>query len=304
MDLKNTLNLPTTKFPMRGDLVKREPARIEHWRKTDLYGRIQKKNAGCPKFILHDGPPFTNGDVHIGTALNKILKDVILRYKSMKGFSTPYVPGWDCHGLPIEHKVTRMLREQKRELGTAELREECAKFSSEFIEKQRSQFIRLGIMADWANEYKTKNPAYEADILRTFAAFVERGLVYRSKKPVYWSIPCATALAEAEIEYKDHTSTSIWVPIKFADVSAEKLGIPGAEIVIWTTTPWTLPSNLAMAVNPEFAYVAVEAGGRNFVVAESLADAFIADCKLENAKIKPVGKGEGLKGLAAWHPFI
>ena len=135
MDLKNTLNLPTTKFPMRGDLVKREPARIEHWRKTDLYGRIQKKNAGCPKFILHDGPPFTNGDVHIGTALNKILKDVILRYKSMKGFSTPYVPGWDCHGLPIEHKVTRMLREQKRELGTAELREECAKFSSEFIEK-------------------------------------------------------------------------------------------------------------------------------------------------------------------------
>lgn len=304
MDLKNTLNLPTTKFPMRGDLVKREPARIEHWRKTDLYGRIQKKNAGCPKFILHDGPPFTNGDVHIGTALNKILKDVILRYKSMKGFSTPYVPGWDCHGLPIEHKVTRMLREQKRELGTAELREECAKFSSEFIEKQRSQFIRLGILADWANEYKTKNPAYEADILRTFAAFVERGLVYRSKKPVYWSIPCATALAEAEIEYKDHTSTSIWVPFKFDDVSAEKLGIPGAEIVIWTTTPWTLPSNLAMAVNPEFAYVAVEAGGRNFVVAESLADAFIADCKLENAKIKPVGKGEGLKGLAAWHPFI
>ncbi len=303
-DLKNTLNLPTTKFPMRGDLVKREPSRIEHWRKTDLYGRIQKKNAGCPKFILHDGPPFTNGDVHIGTALNKILKDVILRYKSMKGFSTPYVPGWDCHGLPIEHKVTRMLREQKRELGTAELREECAKFSSEFIEKQRAQFIRLGVLADWEHEYKTKNPAYEADILRTFAAFVERGLVYRSKKPVYWSIPCATALAEAEIEYKDHTSTSVWVPFKFDEASEKKLGIPGAEIVIWTTTPWTLPSNLAMAVNPEFTYVVVSASGRNFVVAESLAEAFIADCKLENAEIKPIGKGENLKGLAAWHPFI
>lgn len=188
----------------------------------------------------------------------------------------------------------------KTRLGTAELREECAKFSSEFIEKQRSQFIRLGILAVGPTNIRTKNPAYEADILRTFAAFVERGLVYRSKKPVYWSIPCATALAEAEIEYKDHTSTSIWVPFKFDDVSAEKLGIPGAEIVIWTTTPWTLPSNLAMAVNPEFAYVAVEAGGRNFVVAESLADAFIADCKLES-KDKTCRQGrrpQGACGLA------
>ena len=187
---------------MRGNLVKREPARIEHWEKIGLYKKIQKLRENSPKFVLHDGPPFTNGDVHIGTALNKILKDVILRYKSMRGFTTPYIPGWDCHGLPIEHKVVKQLRKDKRTLDIPQLREECAAFSESFIEKQRAQFVRLGVLADWKNEYKTKKPAYEADILRTFAAFIERGLVYRSKKPVYWSIPCATALAEAEIEWQ------------------------------------------------------------------------------------------------------
>ena len=303
IDFKNTLNLPSTKFPMRGDLVKREPARIEHWQKIDLYKKIQEKNADKPKFILHDGPPFTNGDVHIGTALNKILKDVILRYKSMKGFSTPYVPGWDCHGLPIEHKVAKMLREENRQLSTAELREECANFSASFMEKQRRQFVRLGILADWEREYKTKDPAYEADILRTFAAFVRRGLVYRSKKPVYWSIPCATALAEAEIEYKDHTSSSIWVAFKLDEQSNERLGLNKAEIVIWTTTPWTMPSNLAMAVNPEIEYVAVSSKGRTFIVASPLAENFIKACSLENPEIKPLGKGNDIEGISAFHPF-
>ncbi len=288
---------------MRGDLVRREPSRIEHWEKIDLYGRIQKKNASGPKYVLHDGPPFTNGDVHIGTALNKILKDVILRYKSMKGFCTPYVPGWDCHGLPIEHKVAKMLREQKRQLGAAQLRRECAAFSEEFIQKQRSQFVRLGILADWKHEYKTKNPAYEADILRTFAAFVERGLVYRSKKPVYWSIPCATALAEAEIEYKDHTSTSIWVPFKLDESSNAKLGLEGAEIVIWTTTPWTIPSNLALAVNPDIEYAAVKAGERTFIVALPLAESFISACSLAGAVVTPLAKGDQLEGVRAAHPL-
>ena len=303
-DFKDTLNLPNTKFPMRGDLVKREPARIEHWKKSDLYGRIQKKNAGHPKFVLHDGPPFTNGDVHIGTALNKILKDVILRYKSLKGFATPYVPGWDCHGLPIEHKVVKMLREQKRDVDTAQLREECANFSSEFIEKQRRQFLRLGILADWEHEYKTKNPAYEADILRTFSAFVEKGMVYRSKKPVYWSIPCATALAEAEIEYKDHTSSSIWVAFKLDEESNKKLGLENAEAVIWTTTPWTMPSNLAMAVNPDIDYVSVSANGRTFIVCEALAENFVSSVGLENAEIKKLCKGSELEGAKGFHPFM
>ena len=303
-NFKDTLNLPSTKFPMRGDLVKREPARIEHWKKTDLYSRIQKNRAGCPKFVLHDGPPFTNGDVHIGTALNKILKDVILRYKTMKGFATPYVPGWDCHGLPIEHKVTKILREKKIQLDTAQLREECAKFSSDFIEKQRAQFVRLGVLADWQHEYKTKNPAYEADILRTFAAFVGRGLVYRSKKPVYWSIPCATALAEAEIEYKDHTSSSIWVAFKLDADSNKALGLENAEIVAWTTTPWTIPSNLALAVNPEVEYSAVRAGGRTFIVATPLAETFVRDVELKDAAISPLKKGAELEGLKAYHPLI
>jgi len=304
VDFKSSINLPKTNFPMRGDLVKREPNRIEHWKKNDLYGRIQKKNAGCPKFILHDGPPFTNGDVHIGTALNKILKDVILRYKSMKGFSTPYVPGWDCHGLPIEHKVTKTLREQKRDLTTAQLRQECSDFSSAYMDKQRNQFVRLGILADWQKEYKTKAPAYEADILRTFASFVERGLVYRSKKPVYWSIPCATALAEAEIEYKDHTSSSIWVAFKLDEESNKKLGLDNAEIVIWTTTPWTIPSNLAMAVNPEIEYCTVSSGDRTFIVATPLAESFVSSCGFEGALIKPLVKGSELEGIRGKHPLI
>ena len=303
-DFKKTLNLPSTKFPMRGDLVRREPARIEHWQKIGLYDRIQQKHAGCPKYIIHDGPPFTNGDVHIGTALNKILKDVILRYKSMKGFYTPYVPGWDCHGLPIEHKVSKMLREQNKHLSTAQLRRECANFSSEYIEKQRRQFVRLGVLADWKREYKTKDPSYEADILRTFATFVRKGLVYRSKKPVYWSIPCATALAEAEIEYKDHTSSSIWVAFKLDDESNAKLGLKNAEIVIWTTTPWTIPSNLAMAVNPSVEYVAVTvSSGRTFIVCKPLLENFLSSCGLEQAGLKDLGKGTDIEGVSAYHPI-
>src|SRR5471030_217429 len=215
-DLKDTLQLPKTDFPMRAGLAQREPGRVAHWEKIGLYDAIQRQRAtaGAPVFVLHDGPPFTNGDVHIGTALNKTLKDITVRFKSMRGFRAPYVPGWDCHGLPIEQKVTRELREANRQASTSELRQLCDAFSETWIATQKTQFKRLGVLADWAVEYKTKDPAFEADILRTFAAFVEKGLVYRSKKPVYWSIPFETALAEAEIEYKDHTSIAIWV--KFA----------------------------------------------------------------------------------------
>ena len=210
-DLKNSLLLPKTDFPMRADLVKREPGRVAHWEKLGLYDKIQAKRAGKPAFVLHDGPPFTNGDVHIGTALNKSLKDFVNRYKSMRGFRTPYVPGWDCHGLPIEQKVSREVQEQKLTLSTGELRARCDAFAETWIARQTAQFKRVGVLADWKNEYKTKAPAFEADVLRTFAAFVEQGLVYRSKKPVYWSIPFETALAEAEIEYQPHVSPSIWV---------------------------------------------------------------------------------------------
>ncbi|HUR59190.1 MAG TPA: class I tRNA ligase family protein, partial [Opitutaceae bacterium] len=213
-ELKDTLQLPKTDFPMRAGLAQREPGRVAHWQKFGLYQAIQRKRAGAPVFVLHDGPPFTNGDVHIGTALNKVLKDMVNRYKTMRGFRTPYVPGWDCHGLPIEQKVSREIQEKKLTLTTAELRARCDAFSETWIAKQTAQFKRLGVLADWAHEYKTKDPQFEADIVRTFAAFIEQDLVYRSKKPVYWSIPFETALAEAEIEYKDHISPSIWV--KFA----------------------------------------------------------------------------------------
>lgn len=187
VEFKDTLNLPATEFPMRANLTAREPKRIAFWEKTRLYKRLQEKNAGTGKvFVLHDGPPFTNGDVHIGTALNKLLKDIIMRYKTMRGFRVPYVPGWDCHGLPIEHKVMKELHAKEKTLSPLEIRKACAEFSESFIEKQRGQFRRLGILADWSAEYKTKNPAYEADIVRTFANMVERNLIYRSKKPVYW----------------------------------------------------------------------------------------------------------------------
>jgi isoleucyl-tRNA synthetase len=307
-DLKNSLLLPKTDFPMRADLVKREPGRVAHWEKLDLHGRIQARRVGRPAFVLHDGPPFTNGDVHIGTALNKSLKDFVNRYKSMRGFRTPYVPGWDCHGLPIEQKVSRELQEQKLTLSTAELRAKCDEFSESWIAKQKAQFKRIGVLADWAHEYKTKAPAFEADILRTFAAFVAQGLVYRSKKPVYWSIPFETALAEAEIEYKDHVSPSIWVKFAVPAEEAHKFGLPADKplfLVIWTTTPWTIPANLAIAVHPEVDYVVADLGAERIIVAEALLGSVATAAKLATPPaIALTLKGARLEKLAPRHPFI
>ncbi len=320
LDLKTTLLLPKTDFPMRADLVKREPRRVEHWDKLDLFAKMQEKRAGKPAYVLHDGPPFTNGDVHIGTALNKTLKDIINRYKALRGFRTPYVPGWDCHGLPIEQKVARELRDQMKTASTAELRKKCDEFSESWIAKQKAQFQRIGVLGDWAGEYKTKAPAYEADILRTFAAFVEKGLIYRSKKPVYWSIPFETALAEAEIEYKDHVSPSIWVKFLVPAEEARKFGLPTDKplyIVIWTTTPWTIPANLAIALHPEIDYVVADLGAERIIVAEALLGSVISACrsgfKPDKSGINPdlpqpavvqTLKGAKLEKLAARHPFI
>ena len=304
-ELKDTLNLPVTDFPMRAGLAEREPVRIAHWERLGLYDAIQARAAGKPAFVLHDGPPFTNGDVHIGTALNKLLKDAILRYKSMRGFRTPYVPGWDCHGLPIEHKVMKELQAAKQSLDALGVRRACAQFSAGFIEKQRGQFKRLGILADWASEYRTMDPAYEAEILGGFASFIEQGLVYRSKKPVYWSIPCETALAEAEIEYQDKRSFSIWVAFPVPAPAAKGLApAHPLSVVIWTTTPWTLPANLAIAVHPELDYVEVRHGDRSFLVAAALRDAFVAACGLEGAVDGFRVTGRALEGLVARHPFI
>jgi isoleucyl-tRNA synthetase len=300
--LKDTLNLPKTDFPMRANAVEREPLRLDHWESNKVYQQMQHKNKGKESFILHDGPPFTNGDVHVGTALNKTLKDVILRYKNARGFHTPYVPGWDCHGLPIEHKVSKKLRKEKKDFDSLFLRQACQEFSKGYIETQRAQFKRLGILADWKSEYKTMNGSYEAEIIRTFAEFVKKGLVYRSKKPVYWSIPCRTALAEAEIEYKDHISPSIYVPFQLSGPDFEAKG--ESNLVIWTTTPWTLPANLALAVHPRETYVEIISSGKSYWVAEELVDSFASACGLEDWEKGQSKLGDEMTSWEGQHPFI
>ena len=297
-ELKDTLNLPQTDFPMRANAVQREPERLKHWDEIGVYQLVQEKNANGDSFTLHDGPPFTNGDVHVGTALNKILKDTILRYKSVRGYRTPYVPGWDCHGLPIEHKVSKKLRKEKTDLDPVSIRKACSEFSASFIETQRAQFQRLGILADWEREYRTMNPGYESEILRTFAKFVDQGLVYRSKKPVYWSIPCKTALAEAEIEYQDHVSPSVFVKFKLLDQDHE------SYVVIWTTTPWTLPANLAIAVHPREKYVEVKDGDIGYWVAKELSESLSSNFDFKKPVFGKSKTGEEISGWKTQHPFI
>lgn len=297
MDYKNTLNLPRTDFPMKADLVQREPVRLRQWEEAGLYARIQALRAGAPRFVLHDGPPFANGDVHIGTALNKILKDFIIKYKSLLGYQAPYIPGWDCHGLPIEFKVTQEMRKAGNAASDpATIRKACEAYARKYIDIQRSQFKRLGVLGEWENPYLTLHPAYEAEELRLFANIVEQGFVYRGKKPVYWSIPCRTALAEAEVEYQDHVSHSVYV--KFPVV-----GRPGVFILIWTTTPWTLPANLAVAYNSNFSYSLVQVGEEQYIVSAVLLSSLVAKCGWQDFQIVRSLDGEHLKHLEYQHPF-
>src|SRR5690349_21949002 len=296
-DYKNTLNLPRTDFPMKADLVTREPERLKKWETAKLYEKIQDQRAGEPKFVLHDGPPFANGDVHIGTALNKILKDIIVRYKRLRGLRAPYIPGWDCHGLPIEFKVSQDMRKAGDTASdAATIRKACDAYARKYIDIQRTQFKRLGVLGDWENPYLTLNKEYEADELRLFADIVEKGFVYRGKKPVYWSIPCRTALAEAEVEYHDHVSQSIYV--KFPVV-----GHPGLNIVIWTTTPWTLPANLAVAYNSTFNYSLVAANGESYLVSTMLLPAVAEKCGWDGYQIMRSLDGTELGQFEYQHPF-
>ena len=295
-DYKKTLNLPQTGFPMKADLVAREPQRLQQWQETDLYGKIQAARAGAPKFVLHDGPPFANGDVHIGTALNKILKDFIIKHQTLLGRDAPYVPGWDCHGLPIEFKVTQDMRKAgSAGADAAAIRRACEASAHKFIEVQRVQFKRLGVLGDWEHPYLTLNKQYEADELRLFADIVEKGFVYRGKKPVYWSIPCRTALAEAEVEYKDHVSQSVFVRFPVA-------GRPDTFLVIWTTTPWTLPANLAVAFNEKLQYVQIRAGGANYILFRGLLPAVAEKCGWANDTGTPVPAAQ-LAAMQYQHPF-
>jgi isoleucyl-tRNA synthetase len=323
-DYKSTLNLPRTDFPMKADLVAREPERLKKWEAAKLYEKIQDARAGAEKFVLHDGPPFANGDVHIGNALNKILKDIIVKYKTLRGFNAPYVPGWDCHGLPIEFKVSQEMRKRSAAVPTAApansenppgqtaaataaaetaalqfdaatIRKACEAYARKYIDIQRTQFKRLGVLGDWGNPYLTLNKEYEADELRLFADIIAQGFVYRGKKPVYWSIPCRTALAEAEVEYQDHVSQSIFV--KFPVV-----GKPNTFVLIWTTTPWTLPANLAVAYNSTFQYVEVKVGEENYIMFRGLLPAVAEKCGWSGCEEKPVNADE-LAKFQYQHPF-
>jgi isoleucyl-tRNA synthetase len=297
MDYKNTLNLPQTDFPMKADLVSREPERLRKWEQAGLYERIQAERSGAPRFVLHDGPPFANGDVHIGTALNKILKDIIIKYKSLRGFNAPYIPGWDCHGLPIEFKVTQEMRKAGDTASDAtSIRRACDAYARKYIDIQRTQFKRLGVLGDWGHPYLTLDQRYEAEELRLFANIVEQGFVYRGKKPVYWSIPCRTALAEAEVEYKDHVSQSVYV--KFPVVNR-----PGVSILIWTTTPWTLPANLAVAFNSQFSYALVQVEEEQFIVSAMLLSSVAEKCGWQGYQILRSLDGGHLKELEYQHPF-
>ena len=296
MDYKDTLNLPRTGFPMKADLVTREPLRLDQWRKVGLYEKIQAARAGAEKFVLHDGPPFANGDVHIGTALNKILKDIIVKYQTLRGKSAPYIPGWDCHGLPIEFKVTQEMRKAgDTAADAASIRTACEAYARKYIDSQREQFKRLGVLGDWENPYLTLNREYEADELRLFADIVEQGFVYRGKKPVYWSIPCRTALAEAEVEYHDHVSQSVYV--KFPVVGRDR-----TFIVIWTTTPWTLPANLAVAYNSKLNYQLARVGEESFILSEALLATVAQKAGWTVTETQPLPAAD-LGQLQYQHPF-
>jgi len=275
-DWKNSVNLPRTDFPMKANLQVTEPAAIARWEAMDLYGQIRQARAGAPKFVFHDGPPYANGRIHLGTALNKILKDLVIKSKSMAGFDVPYIPGYDCHGLPIELKVDRELGPKKREMSVAEIRRACRAYAEKFIDVMTAEFKRLLVFGAWDRYYLTMNFQYQADIARALGKFVERGLVYKGKKPVHWCIHCRTALAEAEVEYADHSSPSIYVefplnPDSAGELAARVPALAGRQIsvLIWTTTPWTIPSNLAIAFHPEFDYAAYDVDGTAVIVAES-----------------------------------
>src|SRR5213595_4063487 len=271
---KNTLNLPRTEFPMKANLAAREPEMLRAWEETRLYQQIQKSREGRELFVLHDGPPFANGDVHMGTALNKILKDFVVKSQSMLGKRAPYVPGWDCHGLPIEYKVVK----ESRELSPLEVRKKCEEFARKYINIQREQFKRLGVFGDWESPYLTMDPKYEAEILRAFAVFVKEGLVYQAQKPVFWSTGAQTALAEAEVEYQERDDTAGYVRFPLPHDQLVKIDLPTdkpVSVAIWTTTPWTLPANLAIAVDRDADYEVLGNESERVIVAHKLYDQFI-----------------------------
>ena len=307
MDYKSTLNLPKTDFPMKADLPKREPLLLKQWEDAALYELIREKGAGKPKYVLHDGPPYANGDIHIGHALNKNLKDIVIKFKTMRGFDSPYVPGWDCHGLPVEHQLFKELKITKYQIGQVEFRQKAHDYALKYVSTQREQFKRLGVFGDWQNPYLTLDPVYEEGIIRSFGTLVEKGYIYRGLKPVNWCFKCETALAEAEVEYGDHVSPSVFVKFEIDrsnGLPGDKVATSPSHLLIWTTTPWTLVANVAVAVHPELSYVLVDTEKGKMIIAESLLSSVLSRAGIEKYEILNKYEGAQLQGLVYQHPFL
>ncbi len=306
MDYKNTLNLPKTEFPMKANLSQREPVMLKKWQEMKLYHLLRDKRKGAKKYILHDGPPYANGDVHLGTAFNKVLKDMIMKYKTMQGFDAPYVPGWDCHGMPIEHQVVKQLRNKKMEVTQVELRKLCREYATKYQKLQSEQFQRLGVLGDFDNSYLTMHPEYEAKILEVFGKLANEDYIYHGLKPILWCTECQTALAEAELEYEEDQSPSIYVKFELLNPPAlikERVGGGHVYLVIWTTTPWTLPANLGITVHPTFDYSIVNVGEEYLIIAKELVEQVMKTCDIKEYQIGATFKGAKLEKLKAVNPL-
>jgi len=303
-DWKNTLNLPQTNFPMKADLSRKEPQIMANWKEMDIYRLILEKRANAPLYILHDGPPYANGNIHLGHALNKILKDFVVKTKTMEGFQSPYVPGWDCHGLPIEIKVDQLLGSKKEQMEITEIRKKCREYAEKFVHIQREEFARLGVFGDWENPYTTLDHTYESTVIQYFKSFVQNGNVVRKKRPVFWCTSCVTALAEAEVEYENHTSPSIYVKFLLKDIPEflKEYSNKNIFVLIWTTTPWTIPANLAIALHKDYDYALFEAKGEYYIAASRLVP-IISEIMGCSCKIEKEFKGINLKGLNTIHPL-
>ncbi|MGI5887067.1 MAG: isoleucine--tRNA ligase [Syntrophomonadaceae bacterium] len=297
-----TLNLPRTDFPMRANLPKREPEILEFWNEIDIYKKVQEANAGKPQFILHDGPPYANGNIHLGHTLNKVLKDIIVKFYSISGYDSPYVPGWDTHGLPIEQQAIKNMGIDRHRTDIVEFRRHCRDYALKYVDLQREQFKRLGVRGDWDNPYLTLNPEFEAIQIKVFGEMAKKGYIYKGLKPVYWCGDCETALAEAEIEYGEKTSPSIYV--KFPVQDGKGVLPPDSFIVIWTTTPWTLPANMGIAVHPEFEYVVVSVNKEKYIVAKGLLEEVAGKLDWSDYEILSEFKGEEIDRAVCRHPFI
>ena len=307
-DYKSTLNLPQTDFPMKANLAQREPERLKAWAEMDLYGQMREAGKGRPTFILHDGPPYANGELHVGHAINKILKDIIIKSKTLSGFDSPYVPGWDCHGLPIELNVEKKVGKPGHKVTAGEFRQHCREYASKQVEAQKADFVRMGVFGDWSNPYLTMDFPFEANIVRTLAKIIDRGHLHRGFKPVHWCLDCGSALAEAEVEYRDKQSSAVDVAFTFieSEAAAAILGCEGGqpiELAIWTTTPWTLPANRGVALSATLEYVVLAHEGRRVLVAEALAEVCAQRFGFDGVEIVGRATGADLEGLLLSPPF-